>query len=152
MTKSTSKTPRMDWLLHHFAWFYGGSVFHSHKLFLWLWEEIWFKKSCWISLLKDTRSRFCHSCSRSHGDTNLGFLQCRGVINSITSHGWYFTLSLKILNNLTLVCWLYTWKQSESKKYTFVKNTSELEFMWKKTFQKYSSNETCYVEYYPNFV
>ena len=92
----------------------------------WLHVDIW----CWMwvkRMQKDTRSRLCYSCSRSHGDSNLCLLQCRGIINTITSHGWYFTLALKVLHNLTLVCWLYTWKQSTKRKCKFVRRKSDME-------------------------
>merc|ERR1712212_326113 len=46
--------------------------------------------------------------SRTHGNTNLGLLQGRCVIHTITSHGRDLTQALEVLNNLGLVERLHT--------------------------------------------
>lgn len=52
--------------------------------------------------------RLGDSGTRTHGNTNFGLLQGRGVVDTVTSHGRDLTISLKELNNFTLVSGLHS--------------------------------------------
>ena len=49
-----------------------------------------------------------HGGTGAHGDTDLGLLQGRGVVHTVTGHGCDLTVGLQVLYDLTLVGGLYT--------------------------------------------
>jgi hypothetical protein len=56
-------------------------------------------------------SGFGNSGTGSHGDTDFGFLQSWGIIDTITSHGGDVTVGLKVGNNLGFVGWFDSGEQ-----------------------------------------